>query len=425
MENGKFVIQGLEGQRVLSGKIPTRGAKNAALKAFAASVLFDDEIQIDNTPLIQDTENISRLLRHLGVEVNQISERSFRLKPPSSVATDLSEDIAKSFRSSIVLSGPILAREGRVSFPHPGGCVIGERPIDIFLEGFEKMGAKAERDGERYVVSADKLAGAEIIFKIPSVTATETLMMAAVLAPGITVLHNAATEPEIVALAEYLNASGAKISGAGTHTILIKGVDSLKSGEPFLTPPDRIEAGSLAILAAVCGRDVEITDCRPDHLKVFLQALSNIGVNIQKTENSIRIKSSPQLKAIDIKTHEYPGIPTDLQSPLAVLMTQASGRSFIFETVFEGRLAWLNDLTRMGADITICDPHRAFISGPTALRAREMESPDLRAGLAFVIASLVAKGESIIHNIHNIDRGYENIEERLSQIGADIKRIAK
>ena len=423
MGNEKFVIQGLEGQRVLEGKASVRGAKNAALKAFAASILFDDEIQIDNTPLIQDIENISRLLKHLGVEVNQISERSFRLKPSSAIGADLSDDIAKSFRSSIVLSGPILAREGRVSFPHPGGCVIGERPIDIFLEAFEKMGAKAERDGERYVVSADRLTGAEIIFKIPSVTATETLMMAAVLTPGTTVLHNAATEPEIVALAEYLNASGAQISGAGTHTILIKGVDSLKSKEPFLTPPDRIEAGSLAILAAACGRDVEIINCCTDHLKVFLQALSNIGVNIQKTENSIRIKSSPQLKAIDIKTHEYPGIPTDLQSPLAVLMTQATGRSFIFETVFEGRLNWLNDLARMGADITICDPHRAFISGPTILRGREMESPDLRAGLAFIIAGLVAKGESIIHNIYNIDRGYENIEERLAQIGADIKRV--
>lgn len=423
MENGKFLIRGLEGRRILSGKIATRGAKNAALKAFAASILFDDEVQIDNAPRIRDIQNISDLLRHLGVKVNQISERSFRLKSPSSIGTDFSDNIAKSFRSSIVLAGPILARSGRVSFPHPGGCVIGERPIDIFLESFEKMGANVKKDGERYVISAKKLRGAEIIFKIPSVTATETLMMTASLAPGVTVLHNAAFEPEIVALADFLNASGAQICGAGTHTVTIKGVGSLKNGKPFLTPPDRIEAGSLAILAAVCGNDIEITDCRPEHLKVLLRTLVNAGADIRETEKSIRIKASQQLKAIDVKTHEYPGIPTDLQSPLAVLMTQAQGRSFIFETVFEGRLNWLSDLIRMGADITICDPHRAFISGPTNLRAREMESPDLRAGLAFIIAGLVAKGESIIHNIHNIDRGYENIEERLRQIGADIKRV--
>jgi UDP-N-acetylglucosamine 1-carboxyvinyltransferase len=421
VENGKFIIQGLEGRKILEGKIPVMGAKNAALKAFAASILFDDEIQLDNVPHIQDIESISRLLKNLGVKIEQLSERSFRLKSSSSVNTDLPGDIAKSFRSSIVLSGPILAKCGKVSFPHPGGCVIGERPIDIFLENFEKMGADAKKDGERYVVSG-KLHGAEIIFKIPSVTATETLMMAAVLTPGTTILHNAACEPEIVALANFLNISGANISGVGTHTVIIKGVDSLRNKEPFLTPPDRIETGSLAILAAVCGNDVEITDCRPEHLKVFLQALANSGVDIQETKNGIRVKASPQLKAIDIKTHEYPGIPTDLQSPLAVLMTQASGRSFIFETVFEGRLNWLSDLIRMGADITICDPHRAFISGPTLLRGREMESPDLRAGLAFIIAGLIAKGESIIHNIHNIDRGYENIEERLAQLGAGIKR---
>jgi UDP-N-acetylglucosamine 1-carboxyvinyltransferase len=397
------------------------GAKNAALKAFAASILFDDEIQLDNVPHIRDVESISELLRHLGVGVNQISERSFRLKSSSSVSTHLPEDIAKSFRSSIVLTGPILARCGEVSFPHPGGCVIGERPIDIFLESFEKMGADIKKDGGKYVVSG-KLHGAEIIFKMPSVTATETLMMAGVLTLGTTILHNAACEPEIVALANFLIASGANISGAGTHTVIIKGVDSLRNKSPFLTPSDRIEAGSLAILAAVCGKDVEIIDCRPEHLKVFLRTLVNAGANIKETENSVRIKASPRLKAVDVRTHEYPGIPTDLQSPLAVLMTQAHGRSFIFETVFEGRLDWLSDLIRMGADITICDPHRVFISGPTALRGREMESPDLRAGLAFIIAGLIAKGESIIHNIHNIDRGYENIEERLAHLGANIQR---
>jgi len=424
VENEKFIIQGLGGQRAFEGKIPVIGAKNAVLKTFAASLLFGNEIRVDNVPFIQDIANMNELLRHLGVGVERIEEKSFVLNSPDAIGTDLCGDIAKSFRSSIVLTGPILAREGKVTFPHPGGCVIGERPIDIFLESFKKMGADIDMHDRQYVISADKLAGAEIVFKIPSVTATETLMMTATLVPGKTILHNVACEPEIVALADFLNTGGADISGAGSHTIVIKGRDSLlKSKEPYQTPPDRIEAGSFAILAAVCGKDIEITDCKPDHLRVFLRTFDNAGVNFETTENSIRIKMSPQLNAINVKTHEYPGIPTDLQSPLAVFLTQASGRSLIFETVFESRLDYLSELSRMGADVMICDPHRAFITGVTPLRGREIESPDLRAGLAFIIAALVAKGESIVHNIHNIDRGYENIEERLQMVGADIKRI--
>ncbi len=423
MENEKFIIQGLEGRKTLSGKISVRGAKNAALKAFAASILFNEEIQIDNVPFIKDVENMSGLLKHLGIRVEQIAEKSFKIKSSNDISTDLSNDIAKSFRSSIVLSGPILAKCGRVSFPHPGGCVIGERPIDVFLESFKKMGADTKIKERKYIITAKKMHGAEIVFKVPSVTATETMMMTAALVPGTTILHNVACEPEIVALGDFLNKNGADISGVGTHTIIIRGVDSLKSKSAYQTPSDRIEAGSFAILAGACGKDVEITDCQPEHLKVLLRALEMAGIKIQKNENSIRVKSGKNLQAIDIKTHEYPGIPTDLQSPLAVLLTQAKGKSFIFETMFEGRLNCLNELVRMGADITICDPHRAIITGPTSLRGRELESPDLRAGLAFIIAGLVAKGQSIIHNIHNIDRGYENIEKRLSQIGADIKRI--
>ncbi len=423
MEKEKFLIEGLGGEKTLSGRVAVRGAKNAALKVFAASLLFDDGIIVENVPFIQDIESMRHLLEHLGVKVERLSERSYVLKPSASINTDLSDETAKSLRSSIVLSGPILAREGNVSFPHPGGCVIGERPIDIFLEGFMAMGADVEKSDGKYFISAKKLRGANITFKIPSVTATETLMMAAVLIPGRTVLHNVAQEPEIVGLADFLKGSGADISGAGTHTIVITGVGSLKGGGVFFTPPDRIEAGSLAILAASSGKDVEISDCRPEHLKVLLRTLRSAGVNIQEGESSIRVRESLNLRSIDVKTHEYPGIPTDLQSPLAALLTQANGRSFIFETVFEGRLNYLNELIRMGADITICDPHRAFISGPTPLKGREMKSPDLRAGLAFIIASIIAKGQSVIHNIHNIDRGYERIEERLREIGADIKRV--
>lgn len=425
MENDKFLIEGLAGEKKLCGAIGVRGAKNAALKIFAASLLFKDKdgIQIDNVPSIEDISRMKELLQNLGAGVRQVAPGSFRIKSPTSIKTDLCDDISKKFRSSIVLTGPILAREGRVFFPHPGGCVIGERPIDIFLESFKKMGASVKTADRRYQIVAKKLHGAEIVFRIPSVTATETLMMAASLVPGSTILHNAACEPEIAALANFLNASGADIRGAGTHTIEIRGVLSLRARESFRTPSDRIEAASFAILAAACGRDIEITDCRPEHFKVLLRILKSAGANIAEKKNSLRVRAAKKLKAVDIKTHEYPGIPTDIQPPLAVLMTQASGRSLIFETIFEGRLNYLNDLARMGADIAICDPHRAIITGPTALRAREMESPDLRAGLAFIIASLIAKGKSVIHNVYNIDRGYEKIEERLQKLGAGIKRI--
>lgn len=423
MKKEKFLIEGLGGEKKLSGRIKVRGAKNAALKVFASSLLFDDGIAAENVPFIRDIESMGELLEHLGVKAQRISERGFALKPSSSIGTDLSDDIAKSLRSSIVLTGPILAREGKVSFPHPGGCVIGERPIDIFLEGFVAMGADVQKNNGKYFISADKLHGADIIFKIPSVTATETLMMTAALVPGKTVLHNVAQEPEIVSLADFLNENGTDIDGAGTHTIVVRGVDSLRGGGIFTTPPDRIEAGSLVILAASSGKDVEISGCWPAHLKVLFQTLRDAGVNIEEGENFVRIRESLDLRPINVKTREYPGLPTDLQSPLASLLTQANGRSFIFETVFEGRLNYLNELARMGADITICDPHRAFISGPTPLKGREMESPDLRAGLAFIIAGLIASGQSIIHNIHNIDRGYERIEERLRDIGADIQRV--
>lgn len=423
MKKEKFLIEGLGGEKTLSGRIGVRGAKNAALKAFASSLLFDGGIAVENIPFIRDIESMGELLEHLGVKAQRISERGFALKPPSSIGTDLSDEIAKSLRSSIVLAGPILAKEGRVSFPHPGGCVIGERPIDIFLEGFRLMGADVEKNNGKYFISANKLHGADIVFKIPSVTATETLMMTAVLGSGKTVLHNVAQEPEIVSLAEFLNLGGANISGAGTHTIVVRGVESLKGGGVFTISPDRIEAGSLVILAASSAKDVEIADCQPEHLKVLLRTLAAAGVDLSENGNFIRVRKSLDLRPVEVKTHEYPGLPTDLQSPLAALLTQASGRSFIFETVFEARLNYLHELVRMGADIAICDPHRAFISGPTPLKGREMETPDLRAGLAFIIAGLIASGQSIIHNIHNIDRGYERIEERLRQIGADIKRI--
>lgn len=420
-----FLVKGFSGGKLLEGTLSVMGAKNFALKAQAASLLFNGSVFLDNMPLIDDVFKMNRMLEDLGVKIEKTGKRSFVFSIPSSVKTDFDKDIAKSFRASIVLIGPILAREGKVSFPHPGGCVIGQRPIDVFIDGFKKMGAKVRMTKDTYFLETDKLKGAEIFFKIPSVTATETLMMSAVLAKGKTVLYNCACEPEISDLANFLNSAGARIEGAGTHTVVIQGGGRLKRGAVCKIPPDRIEAGSLAVIGALCAKKLKITNCNPMHMQAIVQSLQNMGVNVEVGKNFLTINKTNKLKPVDIKTREYPGFPTDLQAPFSVLLTQAEGKSFIFETVFEGRLNYLFDLERMGADIIVCDPHRAIVNGLTKLRGREMESPDLRAGLAFLTAGMIAEGESFVDNANNIDRGYENIENRLNTVGAEIKRINK
>lgn len=429
-----FLIKGLAGARKLLGKIPVRGAKNAALKVMAASILFGDKLTMKNVPEIEDVNRMGDLLTDLGADVQYKNKGVLEISTTEMRNGKMSVEIAKRLRASIVLTGPLLARFGTVHFPHPGGCVIGARPIDLFLEGFKKMGAKISVSGEKgkayYVISArgGKLRGAEIFFRNQSVTGTETFMMAAVLAEGKTVIKNAALEPEIETLAEYLNSCGAKISGAGTSTITITGTSKLKSkGRAYVTTPDRIEAGSFLVIAALLGEDVTITDCEPKHLESLIEVLTYSGVPIKVGTNTITVKVSGkkkvQLNAVDIKTHEYPGFPTDIQAPMVVYLTQTKGDSLVFETIFEGRLNYVEWLNRMGAEITMFDPHRVKISGPTPLNSKELESPDLRAGLAFVIAGIVAKGESVIHNVYNIDRGYERVEERLRAIGVSIERI--
>ncbi|MDP3726214.1 MAG: UDP-N-acetylglucosamine 1-carboxyvinyltransferase [bacterium] len=428
---GKFIIEGVGGKRTLFGSIPVLGAKNAALKMLAASILFTDEIQLENIPDIEDVKRMNDILSHLGAHISQKTNdhSKYYISIPNTFSTDLPIELANKLRASIVLSGPLLARFGRVSFPHPGGCVIGERPIDFFIEGFEAMGARMARDGEIYMltVPSKKLQGATIFFKKPSVTATETLMMAGVLASGKTILKNAAREPEIPILADFLNKCGARIKGAGESVIEIMGGGLLHSkGTVYQTPPDRIETGSFLILGALAGKDFTITHCDPSHIEMLINMLRGVGVNMEITKNSITVNknaSPKEFSSLNIETREYPGFPTDLQAPMTVFLTQTSGQSLVFETIFEGRLAYVEELSRMGADIQVCDPHRVIVQGPTPLKGREMESPDLRAGLAFIIAAIVGNGTSVIHNIYNIDRGYERIEERLRGVRVDIKRI--
>jgi UDP-N-acetylglucosamine 1-carboxyvinyltransferase len=418
-----FLIKGLSRKKCLKGILPVRGAKNAVLKALASSILFKRELLIENIPLIEDLNKTSLLLERLGVKAERVAERKICLRPQKHLGAVLDKTISQSFRASIVLVGPLLAREGRAVFPHPGGCVIGQRPIDIFLTSFRKLGAVVKRDKDFYFLKAKRLKPAQIFLNLPSVTATETLMMTAVLVRGVTTIYNCAREPEIESLADFLNSSGAEIKGAGTHTIIVKGRGSLLKSGVFKTPPDRIEAGSFAIIASLLGEDLRITNCIPSQIRAVLEKLRFAGVEPRESQNSIRIKAPPSLKSVDIKTLEYPGFPTDLQAPMTVLLTQAIGRSLVFETIFEGRLNYLADLVRMGADITLCDPHRAVVYGPSPLRGRRMESPDIRAGLAFLTAALVGRGKSVLDNVSNIDRGYEEIEKRLNAVGAEIRRV--
>ena len=426
----KFLVKGLDGKKTLVGEICVNGAKNAVLKAMASSVLFKDGIILKNVPNIEDVNRMSDLLEALGIVVKKTSRKMFEFDVRKLESGNFSPEISKQLRASIVLAGPLLARIGKISFPHPGGCVIGARPVDLFLDGFKKMGAKIKKNGENYIIETKKgkLTGAEIFFKNQSVTATETFMMAGILADGETILKNCALEPEILHLAEFLNSCGAKITGAGTSTIKIKGGKLLSSkGDIYITPPDRIEAGSFLILGALSAKKIKITNCEPAYVESLIELLRESGVKIEVGKNFIEVGSDLSknilLKAVNVKTHEYPGFPTDLQAPMVVYLTQTHGESMVFETIFEGRLNYTEELSRMGADIKPMDPHRVIVTGPSLLHGRDMESPDLRAGLAFLIAAIFAKGDSFIHNVYNIDRGYERVEERLKSIGVDIERI--
>jgi UDP-N-acetylglucosamine 1-carboxyvinyltransferase len=427
-----FSIKGAAGKRTLEGTIEVGGAKNAVLKAIAASVLYKTPLHLSNVPHIEDVSRMLDIVRDMGgsasLEDHRVIVDAHKLS-----TTTIPPDIAKRIRASVVMTGPMLARYGRVQFPHPGGDVIGKRPIDLFIEGFENMGAKVShtKDGLYDIVAPEGgLRGAEIFFRVASVTGTETLLMAAVLAKGTTVIKNAALEPEIVWLADMLAASGAKIEGAGTTTITIKGGGLLaQKNNTFRVIPDRIEAGSFLVLGALAAKKLTLTGVVPEHLESLIASLRYAGVQLSFTKDTITVESPKNkkhdhpLRAFNLRTHEYPGFPSDLQSPMMVLLTQTEGESLVFETIFEGRLNYTDSLNRMGADITMMDQHRVLVKGPTKLSGKHLESPDIRAGLAFVIAAQIADGVSRIHSIYHIDRGYEQLESRLRAIGVQIERV--
>lgn len=423
-----FVVRGLGGKRSLSGIIKVNGSKNAVLPLLAASLVCKGSFTISNVPLIEDVFRMNELLSDLGVAVTTEKKRVYSYDSKNVRTTELDHEISKRFRASVILTGPLLGRFGKVSFPHPGGCVIGERPIDIFLYGYKKLGAEVSETGDEFLLTAPRggLIGASIFLPLPSVTATEAFVLAALQAKGITTIKNAAVEPEVTSLVEFLISAGASIKGAGTSTLEIHGKKGLLNPRNiYKTIPDRLEAGGFLVLAALAAKDVTITNCEPEHLEIIIETLRRAGVPIEVGKSTLRIRSEGQLSFIGsgFKTHEYPGFPTDMQAPMTVFLTQAKGENLIFETIFEGRLAYTQDLVRMGADITMWDPHRVMVKGPRKLKGKVLDGPDIRAGLAFVIAAAVAKGQSVINNIYYIDRGYERVEERLKAIGLDISRV--
>lgn len=420
-KNDKFIITG---GSPLQGEIAVVGAKNAALKALAASLILSQPSTLQNVPQIEDIQRLLDIIEDLGVKLER-SGSTIKILEPKIHKAVLEPHLHQRTRSSILLAVPTLLQHGEVEFAYPGGCVIGKRPIDFFLNGFRQFGINIEERNDGFRLTSAQLAPAKIVFGRVSVTGTEAMMMLACRVPGQSEIINAAMEPEVVALGEFLNRCGAKISGLGSTHLIIEGVAELTGGE-FNTPPDRIEAGTFAILAAATNSELTVTNIIPEYLEVFWQMFRQAGVKFEVGANSVKISPSrEQLQAIpkDIITHEYPGFPTDLQAPMAVLMTQAKGQSLVFETIYEGRLFYVDLLNSMGANIFMADPHRVMITGPTALQGAKLTSPDIRAGIAMVIAGLIAQGETEIDNIYQIDRGYENIENRLKSIGADIKRV--
>lgn len=413
----KFIIKG---GRPLKGQIEVAGAKNAALKIIAACILSDGVCSISNVPDISDIKTMAEIIKNLGGRVKKknsnlvIDASSLRHFHPSDILVGL-------MRASVVVVGPLISRFGKAKIAQPGGDLIGARSIDTHINAFKKMGIKVDQKNGYFHFEVDKLKGQTVVLDEISVTATENIIMAACLASGETEIRLAAADPEIEDLADFLNKMGAKIQGAGTHTIKIKGVKKLK-GVSHKVIPDRIEAGTLIIAAAVTKGEVEIKNIIPSHLDAFLNKLRQANVNFKILDDSLVIKPTTNFDPIYIDTRPYPGFSTDLQAPIAVLLTQAEGDSRIFETLFESRFNYVKELTKMGANAKILDPHTLIIRGPTPLYGKEITTYDLRAGATLIIAALIAEGKSTIENIELVDRGYERLDQRLKKLGAKIER---
>jgi UDP-N-acetylglucosamine 1-carboxyvinyltransferase len=419
----KFVIRG---GNPLLGTIKISGAKNSALPCMAAAILTEDEVILENIPQVRDIETERKLLESMGAEVELGYGRAqHRTSIKCAVLSDpvAKYEIVKTMRASSLVLGPLIARTGMARVAMPGGCAIGGRPIDLHIKGLESMGATITQEHGYLEARAERLKGAHIVFDKITVTGTEDLLMAAVMAEGESLFENCAREPEVMDLAALLNAMGAKIEGAGTSTIKIKGVAKLHGARHRINP-DRIEAGTYLMAGAITGGDLNIDCCNPEHLGALLGKLEECGVKLEVGKENVRVHSGGGLRAADITTEEYPGFPTDMQAQYMALMTQAEGTSIVTENIFENRFMHVGELSRMGANISV-QGRSATVRGGTKLQSAAVMCSDLRASAALVLAALVADGESILDRVYHMDRGYERLEEKLRGVGAQIRRMGE
>ena len=415
----------VKGGTALRGRVTVSGAKNAALPAMAASLLTDEPVRLRNLPKVRDIQTTGRLLQEMGcqVDLKDLQESHgcelIARHPISCVAP---YERVKTMRSSVLVLGPLLARFGRARVSLPGGCAIGARPIDLHIKGLKKLGASLTIRHGYVEAKAPHLKGDKVVFDRVTVTGTENLMMAACLAKGETILHNAAREPEVTDLADLLRSMGARIEGDGSSTIRIQGRPQL-GGADHTIIPDRIEAGTFMVAGAITGGAVELVDCRPDHLTAIIEKLEETGITIERNRpDACRVTAPRRLQPRDVTTMEYPGFATDMQAQYMALMTQAHGTSIVTETIFESRFLHASELVRMGASIRI-EGNRAVISGRRDLTGAKVLASDLRASASLILAGLVARGETLVHRVYHLDRGYEAIEEKLRKLGARIQRI--
>jgi UDP-N-acetylglucosamine 1-carboxyvinyltransferase len=404
----------------LKGKVRINGAKNSALPILAASLLGTEDIILEDVPRIKDVEIMCEVLRSLGAKVEVLDEGLIKINSKDLNNHVTRYDLMNKMRASLLVMGPLLARLGKSKSSLPGGCAIGTRPIDLHLKGFKALGANIETEHGNIEAYTDKLIGDKIYLDFPSVGATENIMMAATMAEGETIIDNAAMEPEIVDLQNFLNKLGADIRGAGTSTIKIKGVEKLGGGSHQIIP-DRIEAGTFMVAAAITGGDVIVDNVISSHIKPVIAKLKEVGVEVIENGDSVRVIGTNNPKAVDIKTLPYPGFPTDMAAQFMALLTTCKGSSVVIETVFENRFMHVDELKRMGADIKI-DGKSAIVRGVDQLTGAKVKASDLRAGAALILAGLVADGETEVGNIYHIDRGYVDIEGRLVNLGARISR---
>ncbi|MFY9189361.1 MAG: UDP-N-acetylglucosamine 1-carboxyvinyltransferase [bacterium] len=411
----------IEGGRVLSGVITASGAKNSALPVIVAAALAEEESLLENVPHGTDVETICAILSSLGVKVRWDGPGRLRVNGAGLKEAQAPYELVRKMRASFYVAGVLLGRLGEAVVPLPGGCSIGSRPVDYHIKGFEALGAQVTLEHGYMKAQSKHLTGAKYYVSRASVGATINTMLAAVLADGTTVLENAAREPEVVDLANLLSAMGARIRGAGMDVIRIEGVDRLHGTEHEIIP-DRIEVGSYLILGAMTGGEVVVENAMGEHLRSVLASLEAIGVKVEESTTAIRVSRGDKLTPLNIATQQYPGFPTDLQAPFSVLLTQADGVSTVRETIFDGRFKYVDELRRMGADIQV-ERDTAIITGPVGLTGAPVEATDLRGGMALVIGALAAEGRSEVIGLEHIDRGYENLEQKLRDLGASAQRL--